>query len=219
MRYAIILSAFVATALAGDWDASTPGNTTSASWPDKTSSAEWPDKTSSAEWPDKTSSAEWPNKTSSAEWPDNTNAEWLDDIDWPNNTYAERPTKTEATNSQVTPTWESHPHPPPPKVDCKHIKECTDEINKCRTEPEANQAQCSAGYAQCLGFNPFNPETDEAIKQCEEEGSEPSHNEEGSKPSHNETRPKPPPIIVSGASSMAPLGLFSLLAVAAAALL
>ncbi|PON27499.1 hypothetical protein TGAM01_v203880 [Trichoderma gamsii] len=187
MRYIILFSAFVATALAGDWDTSEAEKTTEASWPEKTTSAEWRDKTTSAEWAEKTTSAEWPDKTS---------AEW--------------PTKTEATHEQITPTWESHPHPPPPKVDCKHVKECTDEVDKCRTKPEANQAECSSEYAECLGFNPLNPEADEALKQCEEEGH---------KPGHNETRPKPPPVIVSGASSMAPLGLISLLAAAAAALL
>ncbi|UKZ63104.1 uncharacterized protein TrAtP1_004336 [Trichoderma atroviride] len=205
MRYAIILSAFVATALAGDWDAATPEKTTSASWPDKTSSAEWSEKTSSAEWSEKATSAEWSEKATSAEWPEKTTS-----AEWPDKTNAEWPSKTEETHSQITPTWEAHPHPPPPKVDCKHVKECTDEVDKCRTKPEANQAECSSEYADCLGFNPLNPEADEAIKQCEEE----DH-----KPGHNETRPKPPPIIVSGASSMAPLGIFSLLAAAAAALL
>ncbi|KAL7901289.1 hypothetical protein HDV63DRAFT_192975 [Trichoderma sp. SZMC 28014] len=188
MRYHFVLAACVATALAGDWDSSAPEKTTEASWPEKTTSAEWHDKTTSAEWAEKT--------TTSAEWPDKTSAEW--------------PTKTEATHEQVTPTWEVHPHPPPPKVDCKHVKECSDEVDKCRTKPEANQAECSSEYAQCLGFNPLNPEADEAIKKCEDEGHEHGH---------NETRPKPPPVIVSGASSMAPLGLVSLLAAAAAALL
>lgn len=120
-----------------------------------------------------------------------------------------KPTKC-SPQPVVTPTWTSPPPPPPPKMDCKHVKECTDEVDKCRPNPEADQAECSAEYAKCLGFNPFTPEGENSLKQCEEEGH---------KPGHNETHPKPPPIIVSGASSMAPLGLFSFLAAAAAALL
>jgi hypothetical protein len=173
MRYAIIISALVATVLAGDYDGSSP---------DKTTSAEWHEKTTSAEYHEKTTSAEWP-------------------------------TKTTAAPPNVTPTWEAHPHPPPPKVDCKHVEECLDKADQCRTKPEANQAECSSELADCLGFNPFNPEADESIKKCDEEGQ---------KPAGNGTFPKPPPVppvIVSGSSNMAPLGLFSLLAAAAVALL
>ncbi|KAL6908560.1 hypothetical protein GGI43DRAFT_147969 [Trichoderma evansii] len=121
--------------------------------------------------------------------------------------HEEKPTKC-STRPVVTPT--GPPQPPPPKVDCKHVKECSAEEDKCRVKPEANQAQCSSEYAGCLGFNPFTPEGENYLKQCEEEGL---------KPGHNETRPKPPPVIVSGGSSMKPLGFFSFLAVAAGALL
>ncbi|KAL7927596.1 hypothetical protein ACQKWADRAFT_277228 [Trichoderma austrokoningii] len=120
--------------------------------------------------------------------------------------HEEKPTKC-STQPAVTPTWTSTP---PPKTDCKHVKQCTDEVDQCRTKPEANQAECSAEYAACLGFNPFTPEGEKTLKQCEEQGP---------KPGRNETHPKPPPIIVSGASGLVPLGVVSFLAVAAAALL
>ena len=32
---------------------------------------------------------------------------------------------------------------------------CDAAVNACRTAPNANQAYCSAQYAQCLGYNPY----------------------------------------------------------------
>ncbi|PBP25132.1 hypothetical protein BUE80_DR004051 [Diplocarpon rosae] len=33
--------------------------------------------------------------------------------------------------------------------------DCEAQANTCRTQPEANQATCSAEYAACLGYNPY----------------------------------------------------------------
>ncbi|PBP21196.1 hypothetical protein BUE80_DR007764 [Diplocarpon rosae] len=33
--------------------------------------------------------------------------------------------------------------------------DCQAQANTCRTQPEANQATCSAEYAACLGYNPY----------------------------------------------------------------
>ncbi|KAL7792959.1 hypothetical protein V8C37DRAFT_379652 [Trichoderma ceciliae] len=124
--------------------------------------------------------------------------------------HEEVPTKC-SSKPITTPT-----RPPPPKVDCRQVKECTKELDKCRGKPGANQAECSAEFAKCLGFNPFSPEGERCLKDCEE----------GHKPHHNQTGPPPPPIhpthppvVVSGGSGMKPLDIFSFLAAAIAALL
>ncbi|KAL6696257.1 hypothetical protein J3F84DRAFT_373532 [Trichoderma pleuroticola] len=113
----------------------------------------------------------------------------------------------------ITPT-PAPPPPPPPKPDCRHIKECGEERDKCRGKPDANQAECASEYAACLGFNPFTPEGEQCIKQCDE------HHDH--KPPHNGTappvQPTQPPII-SGGSGVRPLELFSLLAAGVAAFL
>lgn len=36
---------------------------------------------------------------------------------------------------------------------------CQDKANACRSAPDANQAQCSAEYAACLGYNPYSNAT------------------------------------------------------------
>ncbi|KKP04674.1 hypothetical protein THAR02_03217 [Trichoderma harzianum] len=113
----------------------------------------------------------------------------------------------------ITPT----PTPPsPPKPDCRHIKECGEERDKCRGKPDANQAECASEYAGCLGFNPFTTEGEQIIKKCEED-----HDH---KPPHNGTAPPVHPTstlspIISGGSGVRPLELFSLLAAGVAAFL
>ncbi|EHK15726.1 uncharacterized protein TRIVIDRAFT_228753 [Trichoderma virens Gv29-8] len=112
----------------------------------------------------------------------------------------------------ITPT--PTPPPPPPKPDCRLIKKCNEERDVCRGKPGANQADCSAKYAECLGFNPFTPDGEHCIKECEEEHEH--------KPPHNGTAPPVHPTnppIVSGGSGMKPLELFSFLAAGIAALL
>ncbi|GFP52447.1 hypothetical protein ACSS6W_003492 [Trichoderma asperelloides] len=216
MRSAIVFTAFIATALA-DWSA------TSAAWPTKTvAPAPQDDCANSCQYDyDECCGAPGANlSTCSSEY-----AECLgyNPYDGQQHDYEEKQKTTECSTkptATATATWATHfappptPTPPPyPKVDCKHVKECTDEDDKCRTKPEANQAECSAEYAKRLGFNPFTTEGANLLKQCEEEGHKPGRNETG--PPH----PKPPPVIVSGASSVNALGFVSFLAAAAAAAL
>lgn len=40
-------------------------------------------------------------------------------------------------------------------------KDCEAENNACRTAPGVNQAQCSADYASCLGYNPYDDNDDD----------------------------------------------------------
>lgn len=220
MRSAIIVTAFIATALA-DWSATpdkcaadcTAAHDACVTKPDS-NKAECASQYAAclgynpyengfvAPTACSKTSTSWPMKTAAPPPQDDCASDGQHD-------HEGKPAKC-STQPAVTPTGPPHP---PPKVDCKHVKECTDEVDKCRTKPEANQAECSAEYAQCLGFNPFTPEGENFLKECEEKGHKPGHNETG--PPH----PKPPPVIVSGASNMKPLGFFSFLAVAAAALL
>ncbi|KAL7936209.1 hypothetical protein V8C35DRAFT_251914 [Trichoderma chlorosporum] len=112
----------------------------------------------------------------------------------------------------ITPT--PKPPPPPPTLDCRHIKECGEARDRCQIKPDANQAECAAEYAKCLGFNPFSPEGEQSLREC---GEDHDH-----KPPRNGTAPPPPPVnppIISGGSGMRPLELFSLLAAGVAAFL
>ncbi|KAM0253965.1 hypothetical protein ACHAQJ_007034 [Trichoderma viride] len=124
--------------------------------------------------------------------------------------HEEVPTKC-SVKPVITPT---RPPPPPAKFDCWHGKECMEENDKCRGKPGANQAECSAEYAKCLGFNPFSPEGERWLKECEEDNHKPHHNQTGP-PIH----PTHPPVVISGGSGMKPLEFFSFLAAGFAALL
>ncbi|KAJ4861106.1 hypothetical protein T069G_06094 [Trichoderma breve] len=56
-----------------------------------------------------------------------------------------------------------------PEDECK----CYDEYNMCRSAPGANMSYCASQYAGCLGYNPFDGQHDQEEEKIEKKCSKP----------------------------------------------
>ncbi|KAL6834147.1 hypothetical protein J3E69DRAFT_376990 [Trichoderma sp. SZMC 28015] len=56
-----------------------------------------------------------------------------------------------------------------PEDECK----CYDEYNQCRSAPGANMSYCASQYAGCLGYNPFDGQHDQEEEKIEKKCSKP----------------------------------------------